>query len=62
MKMQTSNTFEPQVLAGVREKSEQDIIKLTKLNVAWDCCYSIGEYDLCDIISKKIGKINGVEV
>ena len=62
MKMETKNTFEPQVLAGVREKSEQDIIKLTKLNVAWDCLYSIGEYDLCDMISKRIGKINGVVV
>ena len=62
MKMQTENTFEPQVLAGVREKSEQDIIKLTKLNVAWDCCYSIGEYELCDLISRRIGKINGVEI
>ena len=62
MKMNTENTFEPQVLAGVREKSEQDIIKLTKLNVAWDCLYSIGEYDLCDMISKRIGKINGVVV
>jgi hypothetical protein len=62
MKMKTSNTFEPRVLDSVKEKSEADIIKLTKLNVAWDCCYSIGEFELCDIISKKIGKINGVEV
>ena len=62
MKMKTSNTFEPRVLDNVKEKSEEDIIKLTKLNVAWDCCYSIGEFELCDIISKKIGKINGVEV
>jgi hypothetical protein len=62
MKMKTSNTFEPRVLDNVKEKSEADIIKLTKLNVAWDCCYSIGEFELCDIISKKIGKINGVEV
>ena len=60
--MKTSNTFEPRVLDNVKEKSEEDIIKLTKLNVAWDCCYSIGEFELCDIISKKIGKINGVEV
>ena len=60
--MKTSNTFEPRVLDNVKEKSEADIIKLTKLNVAWDCCYSIGEFELCDIISKKIGKINGVEV
>ena len=62
MKMKTSNTFEPRVLDSVKEKSEADIVKLTKLNVAWDCCYSIGEFELCDIISKKIGKINGVEV
>ena len=62
MKMKTSNTFEPRVLDNVKEKNEADIIKLTKLNVAWDCCYSIGEFELCDIISKKIGKINGVEV
>jgi len=62
MKMKTSNTFEPRVLDNVKEKSEEDIIKLTKLNVAWDCCYSIGEFELCDIISKKIGKINGVEL
>jgi hypothetical protein len=62
MKMKTSNTFEPRVLDNVKEKSEADIVKLTKLNVAWDCCYSIGEFELCDIISKKIGKINGVEV
>ena len=62
MKMKTSNTFEPRVLDSVKEKSEADIIKLTKLNVAWDCCYSIGEFELCDIISKKIGKINGVKV
>jgi hypothetical protein len=62
MKMKTSNTFEPRVLDNVKEMSEADIVKLTKLNVAWDCCYSIGEFELCDIISKKIGKINGVEV
>jgi hypothetical protein len=62
MKMKTSNTFEPRVLDNVKEKSEQDIIKLTKLNVAWDCCYSIGEFELCDLISRKIGKINGVKL
>jgi hypothetical protein len=60
--MKTSNTFEPRVLDNVTEKSEQDIIKLTKLNVAWDCCYSIGEFELCDLISRKIGKINGVKL
>ena len=60
--MKTSNTFEPRVLDNVTEKSEQDIIKLTKLNVAWDCCYSIGEFELCNVISRKIGKINGVKL
>ena len=62
MKMKTKHTFEPRVLDNVNEKSEQDIIKLTKLNVAWDCCYSIGEFELCDLISRKIGKINGVKL
>ena len=60
--MKTSNTFEPRVLDSVKEKSEADIIKLTKLNVAWDCCYSIGEFELCNVISRKIGKINGVKL
>jgi len=58
MRMETKNTFEPHVLEGVQEKIEQDIIKLTKLNAAWDCCYSIGEYELCNMISIKIGEIN----
>ena len=46
----------------MKEKSEADIIKLTKLNVAWDCAYSIEDWELCDIISKRIGIINGVEL
>lgn len=56
--MKTKNTFEPHVLDEVKEKSEQDIIKLTKLNVAWDCCYSIGDWELCEVIANRIAEIN----
>ena len=39
---------------------EELVMMKTKLMVAWDCCYSIGDYAICDTISKRIGLISEI--
>ena len=39
---------------------EELVTMKTKLNVAWDCCYSIGDYAICDTLSKRIGLISEI--
>jgi hypothetical protein len=39
---------------------EELVMMKTKLMVAWDCCYSIGDYAICDTISHRIGLISEI--
>ena len=31
-----------------------------KLQVAWDCCFSVGEYSICDTLSARVFVISDI--